>query len=203
MTQFCVGLTGGIGCGKSKAADMFAELGAALVDTDSISHELTAPGGRAMPAIETVFGADFVRDDGALNRAHMRVLVFSDPDAKRKLEGILHPLIRAESHGRIAASSAPYVILVVPLLLETGAYRELVNRVLVVDCDESQQIARVTVRSGLAEDEVRRIMGAQLERAERLKRADDVLSNDGDIESLRKQVEALHERYVRAATAVS
>jgi dephospho-CoA kinase len=203
MTRFCVGLTGGIGCGKSKAADMFADLGATVVDTDAISHELTAPRGRAMPAIETVFGADYVRDDGALNRAHMRALVFSDPDAKRKLEGILHPLIRAESHARIAAASAPYVILVVPLLLETGAYRELLNRVLVVDCDESQQIARVSARSGLAEDEVRRIMGAQLERAERLKRADDVLSNDGDIESLRKQVEALHERYVRAATAVS
>jgi dephospho-CoA kinase len=196
---FCVGLTGGIGCGKSKAADIFAELGAAVVDTDAISHELTASGGGAMPAIASTFGPDYVRPDGALDRARMRALVFSDGGAKRELEQILHPLIRAESHARIDASTAPYVVLVVPLLLETGAYKELLNRVLVVDCDESQQIARVITRSGLTEHEVRRIMDAQLPRAERLRQADDVLSNDDDIESLHRRVEALHERYLAAA----
>lgn len=196
---YVVGLTGGIGCGKSKAAEFFAELGAEVVDTDAISHALTGPGGQAMEPIAAAFGPSYVRPDGALDRARMRSLVFGDPAAKARLEGILHPLIRAESLRRIRDSAAPYVVLVVPLLLETGGYRELLSRVLVVDCEESQQIARVVARSGLAEDEIGRIMRAQLPRAERVAAADDVLANDADLETLRARVRALHERYLAAA----
>jgi dephospho-CoA kinase len=198
---FCVGLTGGIGCGKTAATDMFAELGAGVVDTDVISRELTAAGGAAMKPIAGDFGSEYMLPDGSLDRARMRTLVFSEPDAKRRLEAILHPLIRSTSRERIAASRAPYVLLVVPLLLETGSYAELLDRVLVVDCDEARQIERVIARSGLAEQEVRRIMAAQLARAERLARADDVLRNDGDISGLRQQVETLHAQYVAAARA--
>lgn len=196
---YVVGLTGGIGCGKSKAAEFFAELGAEVVDTDAISHALTGPGGQAMEPIAAAFGPSYVRPDGALARPRMRSLVFADAAAKARLEAILHPLIRAESLRRIRDSAAPYVILVVPLLLETGGYRELLSRVLVVDCDESQQIARVVARSGLAEDEIGRIMRAQLPRAERVAGADDVLVNDADLETLRARVRALHERYLAAA----
>lgn len=196
---FRVGLTGGIGCGKSTAADMFAELGADLIDTDVISHALTAPGGGAMQPIEEAFGRDYVRADGSLDRARMRSLVFSDPAAKGRLEAILHPLIRAEAERRMQASATPYAILVVPLLFETGAYREVLDRVLVVDCDESRQIARATARSQLSEEDVRRIMGAQLPRAERLRQAHDVLSNDDDIKTLRAKVQDLHRQYVAAA----
>jgi dephospho-CoA kinase len=196
---FCVGLTGGIGCGKSKAADMFGALGADVVDTDAISHALTASGGKAMPEVAEKFGAQYIEADGRLNRAAMRALVFSDAAAKTKLESILHPLIRAESHARMESTSAPYVILVVPLLLETGAYADVVNRVLVVDCAEEQQIARTMARSGLTEAEIRAIMAAQVPRATRLERADDVLTNDFDIDTLRERVRALHARYVSDA----
>ena len=196
---YCIGLTGGIGCGKSKAADMFADLGAAVIDTDAISHELTGPGGGAMPLIEQTFGAEYVRPDGSLDRSRMRSHVFSNPHAKRDLEAILHPLIRAQVRGRVGAAAAPYVIIAVPLLLETGGYRDLVNRVLVVDCDESQQIARTMARSQLGEDEVRRIMAAQIPRTERLRAADDVLNNDGDIKTLRSAVEVLHRQYLAEA----
>ncbi len=197
--RFCVGLTGGIGCGKSKAAEMFAELGASVVDTDAIAHELTGPGGGAMAAIRQTFGPEYVRDDGALDRQRMRALVFSDPGAKSKLEAILHPLIRTESRTRVDTSTAPYVLLVVPLLLETAAYKDVVDRILVIDCDESQQVARTMTRSRLSEDDVRRIMSNQASRAERLKQADDVISNDSDMNALRSQVEALHRRYLSAA----
>ena len=197
--RFCVGLTGGIGSGKSRAADMFAELGAGVVDTDAISHALTAPGGAAMPALERAFGREFVRDDGSLDRARMRALVFGDADAKHKLESLLHPMIRAEVNRQAESSPAPYVMLVVPLLFETGAYQDQLARVVVVDCDEAQQIARTMARSHLSEAEVRRIMNAQIPRSERVARADDVISNDGDISHLRGQVEALHRQYVDAA----
>ena len=197
--RFCVGLTGGIGCGKSQATNMFAALGADIVDTDVIAHELTAPGGGAMAAIAAAFGNEYVRSDGALDRARMRELVFSDATAKSRLEAIIHPMIRAESRKRIESGSGPYVVLVVPLLLETGAYRELIDRVLVVDCEESQQIERTMARSHLTEDAVRRIMTAQLPRARRLEQADEVLSNDADINSLRAQVEVLHQQYLKAA----
>lgn len=196
MTAYCIGLTGGIGSGKSSAAGVFHELGAGVVDTDEIARELTAPGGAAIPGIRGQFGADYIAADGSLDRARMRRLVFGDPASKTALEAILHPLIRERSTARIAAARQPYVLVVVPLLLETGAYRELINRVLVVDCSEEQQIARTMQRSRLTADEVRAIMATQLPRRERLARADDVLHNDGDIAAMRRQVEALHDRYL-------
>lgn len=202
-TPFCVGLTGGIGSGKTSAAGIFQELGAAIVYTDEIAHDLTRPGGAAVAAIRSEFGADYLAADGGLDRAKMRRLVFTDPVARKKLETILHPLIRRDSQARIAAAQQPYVLVVVPLLLETGAYCELIARVLVIDCDEERQIARTTKRSALSGDEVRLIMAAQLPRAKRLAAADDVLHNDADLEVLRRQAEALHEKYVTLARKAS
>jgi dephospho-CoA kinase len=196
---FCVGLTGGIGCGKSSAAAIFQELGAAVVDTDEIAHELTRPGGAALAAIRREFGAGYIAADGGLDRARMRQLAFSDAAARKILEAILHPLIRSESRARITAAQQPYVIAVVPLLLETGAYSALVKRILVVDCEEAQQIARTTRRSGLSAAEVRAVMAAQLPRAARLAAADDVLHNDGDLKTLRREAEALHAKYLALA----
>ena len=200
---FCIGLTGGVGSGKTSAARIFQELGAAVVDTDEIAHDLTRPGGAAVAAIRSEFGADYVAADGGLDRAKMRRLVFADAVARKKLEAILHPLIRKDSQARIAAAQQPYVLVVVPLLLETGAYRELIGRVLVIDCDEERQIARAMKRSALSSDEVRAIMAAQLPRAKRLAAADDVLHNDADLEALRRQAEALHEKYVTLARKAS
>lgn len=196
---FCVGLTGGIASGKTSAAKRFEELGAAVIDTDAIAHELTRPGGAAMAKIGDAFGADFVAPDGSLERTRMRQLVFGDPRARAKLEAILHPLIRAQARAQIAAAQQPYVMVVVPLLLETGAYRELVQRVLVVDCSEAQQIERAMRRSGLAESDVRAILAVQLSRAERLERADDVIDNSGGLETMRRQVDAMHAKYLALA----
>ena len=200
--MYIVGLTGGIGSGKSSAADAFASLGAAIVDTDEIAHELTRAGGAAIDALRQEFGADYIAADGSLDRARMRNLVFSDPQAKRRLEGVLHPRIRREAAQRCGEAVAPYVILVVPLLLESGSYRERVQRVLVVDCKEETQIARVMERSGLTQAQVRAIMATQLPRAQRLAQADDVISNDGDLRALQTQVQALHERYLERAAAL-
>lgn len=198
-TPFCIGLTGGIGSGKSSAARIFQELGAAVVDTDEIAHDLTRPGGAAAGAIRSEFGADYIAADGGLDRAKMRRLAFTDADARKRLETVLHPLIRRNSQARIAAAQQPYVLVVVPLLLETGAYRELIGRILVIDCDEERQIARAMTRSALSRNEVRAIMAAQLPRAQRLAAADDVLHNDADLEALRTQAEALHAKYVTLA----
>jgi dephospho-CoA kinase len=196
---FCVGLTGGIGSGKSAAASLFGKLGAAVVDTDEISHALTAPAGAAIAAIREHFGPGFVAADGGLDRARMRNLVFSDPSARKKLEAILHPLIRERTRAAVASARAPYVVVVVPLLFETGACLDLVARVLVVDCEENEQVRRVAARSGMAADEIRRIMAAQLPRAERLNRADDVLDNSGGLEALRDPVARLHAKYLDLA----
>lgn len=195
-----VGLTGGIGSGKTTVAKLFAELGAAVVDTDMIAHELTSARGAAIPAITGAFGNAVLRKDGSLDRTAMRRLCFSDPAARKRLEAILHPLIRAESVVRCrCAGPAPYTLLVVPLLIESGAYREHVGRILVVDCDEAQQIARVMARSALTGEEVREIMAAQASRAERLAVADDVLSNTGALAELQAGVLALHQRYLELA----
>ena len=202
--MFVVGLTGGIGSGKSAAADEFARLGAALVDTDVIAHQLTGKDGAAVPEIEKMFGPEFVAD-GAMDRKRMREHVFADPAAKRKLEQLLHPLIRSESSRRIAAvereTAAPYVVHVVPLLIESPDYRKRVNRLLVVDAPEEVQVARVGQRSGLSEDQVRAIMRTQASRTERLAAADDVIDNGGSREELRKQVAALHQKYLQFASA--
>lgn len=193
-----IGLTGGIGSGKSAAADVFASLGIPVVDTDAIAHELTRPGGAAIAGIRELFGDEAIAADGAMDRKKVRELVFSDPSAKRKLEGLLHPMIRAESQRRIAegADRAPYVVHVVPLLIESPDYRTRVQRVVVVDCDEAVQVERVQRRSGLSADEVRRIIAAQVPRATRLAAADDVIDNSGSLSAIEGQVRALHERYL-------
>jgi dephospho-CoA kinase len=193
---FSVGLTGGIGCGKSTVADLFAALGATIVDTDVIAHALTAPRGAAMPAIVAEFGPDFAQPDGALDRARMRTLVFSDATARARLEAILHPRIRAATEAAGQAATGAYVIYVVPLLIESGSWRERVTRVLAIDCSEDTQVARVMQRSHLSADEVRAIMATQVTRARRLAEADDVVDNDAGLEALRAQVQALHERYL-------
>ena len=194
-----VGLTGGIGSGKSTVAALFAEHGAGIVDTDAIAHRLTQTGGEAIAAIRAAFGNEYIMDDGALNRAKMRGLVFSDAAAKQRLEQILHPLIREQAKAQLQQLEAsPYIILVVPLLPESPAFRQLVQRVLVVDCDENTRIARVIGRSRMTEEEVRAIIARQTPRAERLQLADDVISNDAGLDSLAGQVAVLHERYTNA-----
>ena len=194
-----VGLTGGIGSGKSAAADEFARLGATVVDTDAIAHELTGPGGAAIPAVKRQFGSAFLDASGAMNRTRMRELVFSDPQQKQRLEALLHPMIRAESARRIASASGPYTVHVVPLLIESPGYRERVGRVLVVDSPEELQVSRVRQRSGLPESEVRRIIAAQIQRDKRLAAADDVIDNSGTISALQQQVQKLHETYLKLA----
>lgn len=199
--SFVVGLTGGIGSGKSAAAREFEGLGATVVDTDAIAHELTAPGGAALEHIKALFGEGFIGASGAMDREAMRQRVFNDPAAKRALEALLHPMIRSESERRIAAARGPYVIYVVPLLVESGNYRGRVDRVLLVDAPEALQVERVRSRSALPEREVRAIMAQQASRAARLAAADDVIDNSGALEALRAQVAALHARYLKMAGA--
>jgi dephospho-CoA kinase len=190
-----IGLTGGIGSGKSAAAEEFARLGASVVDADAIAHELTERGGAALSRLERLFGAEFIAASGAMDRKKMRERVFSDPVAKKALEALLHPLIREESQRRIAAASGPYVVHVVPLLVESPDYRRRVDRVLVVDTPEETQVARVRARSRLSESEMQAILRSQASRAERLAAADDVIDNSGTLDALRKQVAALHAQY--------
>jgi dephospho-CoA kinase len=205
--RYGVGLTGGIGCGKSTVADLFAARGASVVDTDLIAHALTAPGGAAMPALVEAFGPGFATPDGALDRARMRKLVFDDPDARARLEAILHPRIRAATAAAALAATGPYVLFVVPLLIESGGWRERVARVLAIDCPEEVQVRRVMARNGLPEAQVRAIMAAQVTRARRLQEADDVIVNDAGTEALLPQVERLHAFYLdevaRSKTAVN
>ena len=197
MSHFVVGLTGGIGSGKSTVADLFVDHGAALVDTDAIAHELTAAGGAAMPLLIAEFGALVATADGAMDRAVMRRLVFADPSARVRLEGILHPLIRQRSAERCRAANSPYVVLAVPLLVESGTYRQRCDRIVVVDCPESLQIERVMARNGMSADEVKAIMAAQATRQQRLAAANDVVVNDADQAKLYAQVSALHQNYLK------
>ncbi|MGA9395234.1 MAG: dephospho-CoA kinase [Azonexus sp.] len=203
MSEFVVGLTGGIGSGKSAAADCFSAHGIAVVDTDALAHALTAAGGAAMPALLAEFGPEVATPDGALDRSRIRRLVFADPDARKRLEAILHPQIRVLSGERCRDAASPYVILAVPLLVESGGYRDRCNRVVVVDCPESLQISRVMARSGLSESEVRAIMAAQASRGERLVVADDVLNNDGDLHHLEAQITGLHRKYLHLASQIA
>jgi dephospho-CoA kinase len=164
VKSYTVGLTGGIGSGKSTVAKLFENLGASVIDTDLIAHGLTATGGPAIASIRKKFGLGFIAPDGSLDRLAMRNLVFSDSTARAKLEAILHPLIRERVARDLRANVAPYVLLVVPLLIETGAYKELIDRILVVDCPEDTQIRRTMQRGRLSEGEVRAIMAAQTSR---------------------------------------
>lgn len=193
-----VGLTGGIGSGKSTAAGFLAELGASVVDTDDLSRELTAPGGAALPAIREAFGETLVPKGGALDRAAMRSLAFSDDGARARLEAILHPLIREASSGRLEAATGPYAVLVVPLLFETGFRAGRIDRVVVIDLDPALQVRRAAARSQLTDEAVRAIMATQWPRWRRLQAADHVLWNGGEPGELRSQCAELHERLCAA-----
>jgi len=201
--MFKIGLTGGIGSGKSRVADMLADWGATLVDTDEIARALTAANGAAMPAIATEFGADALTPDGALNRDWMRERAFADPAVRQRLEAVLHPIISEETRRQAAAATGSYLVFVVPLLVESlKRWRGRVDRICVVDCDPDTQVARVQARSGLTEPAIRRIMAAQAARQVRLESADDVIINDGATtpEQLRAQAKTLHDRWLALAT---
>ena len=198
--SYRVGLTGGIGSGKSTVAGYFAECGATIIDSDVISHELTAPGGGAIPSLRAAFGDDCLDSRGALDRKRMRQIVFADSAARKQLESILHPLIRARMLALAETSeNAAYCMLVIPLLFETPDYQSLVQRTLLVDCAEATQLARAMQRSGLDQTTVRAIMAAQASRAERLKRADDVIVNEGSLDQLHENVRVLHQQYLSRA----
>ncbi|AJX15476.1 dephospho-CoA kinase [Burkholderia ubonensis] len=200
--MLAVGLTGGIGSGKTTVADLFAARGASIVDTDLIAHRITAPGGLAMPAIEQAFGPDFVAADGSLDRAKMRALIFSDDAARRRLEAITHPLIRTETDREGREARGAYVMFVVPLLVESGSWKSRVDRVLVVDCDVETQIARVMRRNRFTREQVEAIIARQATRDARLAAADDVIVNDATTpDALAAQVDALHQRYLAGAAA--
>ena len=190
-----VGLTGGIGSGKTEVSNAFAKHGVPIVDTDAIAHELSAAGAPGQQAVAAAFGPAAVAGDGTLDRDWLRRQAFDDPQFRVRLEALLHPLIRAEAERRIAAWTAAYGLLVVPLLLERGRARDRVDRVLVVDCPEETQLQRVMRRSGLAEAQVRAIMAAQLPRAARLAQADDVIDNSGAADAIAPQVGSLDYRY--------
>jgi dephospho-CoA kinase len=199
--MWVVGLTGGIGSGKSTVADSFAAHGVPVIDTDVIARELTGPGGAALEAIRTAFGEAVIQADGTLDRAALRRHVFSDSASRQRLEAILHPLIRQRAEQALVTLTAPYALIVIPLLVETGAYRDVLDRVLVVDCPEDQQIARVMARSGLTRDEVAAILAAQASRAERLAVADDVILNTAPPDALRSEVARLHQTYLALAAS--
>lgn len=193
--MFKLGLTGGIGSGKTYVANLLAGWGASVIDTDQIAHALTAPGGLAIAPIREMFGADLIGPDGALDRARMRELVFATPTKRAALEGILHPLIAKEVFVQAQTATGLYAVFVVPLLVESGRWRDRIDRLCVVDCEETTQIERVQARSGIPIDTIRRILAAQATRAQRLAVADDIIVNSANttLEELEKQVLVLHE----------
>jgi len=199
---FTLGLTGGIGSGKTTVANMFAELGAYLVDTDLIAHQLTAPGGAGIEPIRHEFGSGFISPNGAMDRKKMREYVFSQPQAKKRLEQILHPMIRLATEDAAKKAHGSYTIFVVPLLVESGKWRQRVSRVLVVDCSEATQIQRVMSRDHLTPEQIADIMQTQANRQQRLQAADDVIINEGNLSEIRTQVGELHEKYLYLARAI-
>jgi dephospho-CoA kinase len=202
VETFSVGVTGGIGSGKTLVSDMFAARGAAIVDTDQIAHRLTAPGGAAIPAIQEAFGEAFFTPAGAVDRSKMRDHVFADPVARKRLEAILHPLILLETERMAEQAQGLYLMCVVPLLVETGGWQNRVSRILVVDCPEQQQIARIMKRNRFSETEVRAIMATQASREQRLAAADDIIVNNADLSTLAPQVDRLHALYADLAAAI-
>ncbi len=195
-----VGLTGGIGSGKTAVSDALAKLGAGVVDTDLIAHQITAPNGIAIPLIEKQFGPAFIDPSGALDRGKMRNLVFADPEARKSLETITHPLIREvtiRQAKQLLEANAPYLLFVVPLLIESGNWRSLLDYLVVVDCPEEAQIARVMQRSKLSREEVERILKAQATREERLACADAVIENQGTLDTLQAEVLRLHQKILQ------
>jgi dephospho-CoA kinase len=199
--MFRVGLTGGVASGKSTVARMFAELGAGVVDTDVIAREVVARGEPGLEAIVAAFGDSVLLGSGALDRAALRRVVFRDAGRRKTLEAILHPLIRARALSQIESLAAPYALVVVPLLVETG-FAELVERVAVVDCPEHMQLERLRRRDGIGAEEAQAMLAAQVDRQTRLAKADDVIDNSGTLEATRTQVEALDTRYLEIAASL-
>ncbi len=196
-----IGLTGGIGSGKSTVARLFVELGVSVIDADELAHRLMSPGGAAVSAILRQFGAD-LSADGGIDRRRLGRMVFEQPQQRQRLEALLHPMIRTEMERAARDAQTPYCVLVIPLLVEAGQ-RDLVDRVLVVDADEETQIARVRGRDRRNDAEIQAILAAQASRTQRLAAADDVVNNRGDLTELRRQVEALHQRYLALVTATA
>jgi len=193
-----IGLTGGIASGKSTVAAMFAELGACVIDTDLIARELVAPGEPALAAVVEAYGEAVLDAEGALDRGLMRRIVFGDPAERRRLEAILHPRIREVALARAAVCPGPYVMLMVPLMFESG-FDRLVERTLTVDCPESLQLDRLMARDGIGRDEARAVIAAQMQRAERRSRADDLIDSSTTIDATRERVIELHETYLGLA----
>jgi len=196
--MFVVGLTGGIGCGKSAVTDCFAALGVPIIDADVVARAVVEPGQPALREIVQQFGTDALCPDGTLNRAWLREHIFSNPDAKSTLEGILHPRIRAEMRRRLDEFETPYAIFSIPLLFETGQDKG-VDRILVVDCAPELQISRVTRRDQASEAQTKSIIASQIDRKSRLAKADDIIDNSGALDDLRPMVELLHQKYLKLA----
>lgn len=197
--MFVVGLTGGIGCGKSAVTDCFAALGVPIIDADVVARTVVEPGQPALREIVQQFGTDALHPDGTLNRAWLREHIFSNPDAKSILEGILHPRIRAEMHHRLDEFETPYAIFAIPLLFETGQDKS-VDRILVVDCAPELQISRVTRRDQASEAQTKSIIASQIDRQSRLAKADDIIDNSGTLDDLCSMVELLHQKYLKLAS---
>jgi dephospho-CoA kinase len=200
--MFLVAMTGGIGSGKSTATEIFTDLGVPITDVDIISHQLTATNQPLIKEIEKHFGSEYITPEGALNRDAMRALVFNDEVARTKLNSILHPAIydqavkQLQEHQTHLSKNAPYQILAIPLLFESPRYKKLINRILLIDCDEKTQIERVKARSQLPESEIIKIIRTQTPQNERLKLADDIIKNDGNVEELRKKILEIHQKYI-------
>ncbi len=195
---FRVGLTGGIGAGKTAVCNCFRKLGVPVIDADIIAREVVEPGQEALDLIRQHFGSAVITADGLLDRRVLREIIFADPEAKQALETILHPRITARMRAAAGDIDSPYCILCIPLLLETGQH-ELVDRILVVDVAEPVQVERVMLRDQCSEAQARAIIGKQMERAQRLRQADDIIVNQGSLDALCAQVDALHQDYLRAA----
>lgn len=194
--MYRVGLTGGIASGKTAVADIFDSLGAGIVDTDRVAREVVAPGQPGLEAVRGEFGGGVIRASGKLDRRALRKVVFADPQARRRLESLLHPLIRARTMEALEQVRAPYAVAVVPLLVETG-FGELVDRVAVVDCPRAIRLERLRIRDGMDREQAESMLNAQVDRQTRLAAADDVIDNGGSRSSTRRQVQRLHALYVR------
>lgn len=199
-SRLVVGLTGGIGSGKSAAAALFAQRGVHVVDADDAARWVVEPGTPGLTGLVQLFGTDILQADGQLDRAALRALIFAEPAKRKQVEQLLHPLIRQALDDNLASAQTPYAMLVSPLLIEAGQYQR-VQRVLVVDVPEALQLQRVLLRDGVDETQVRAILAAQLSREQRLQHADDIIRNDGTLEQLEQQVDLLHQQYLQQAGA--
>ena len=196
MSEFIVGLTGGIGSGKTTVSDMFAELGIDIIDADIVAREVVEPGSDALTEIKQYFGADYINSQGALDRTKLRTRIFNHPDDKRWLNNLLHPIIRQEITKQLASAKSKYCILVAPLLLENGL-NKLVNQVLVVDINQDTQVMRTLARDPSSAAEIKRIIASQMTRQEKLKLADDIICNENtDLDKLKQNVLILHQNYL-------